>query len=462
MPSLQATTAKTPRAIRVALTSPYRRLFLGETLATAASTAVASALAINAVMNGASAFVVALLVALIAVPVVVVSPLVRPTIERYGMYRTLLWTHGLVVVGLAAAAACALTKFGALYPFFVLDALIGIATAFHGPAVFASLSWFVGEEQVPLGIATVNLRTAITWMAGPLFGGLFAGVANGALVLLAAAAVTTLSMLPLRTLRTTFVNGQRDLAERQQHDPGCVSQSIALGIAAAEVNGLCMLTQAPATVDRRLWSLLKDRDVRFALILYGTSYATLGTFTILLTPWARADLHLSAAALGTVLSLRSAASMPGPLLSGWFVRHLGMSRTLVALGVATGAAVTTVAIRTHWDAVAVAGVVADGALFYCLTSGVFTTLFTVVVGPGRRAEGAALFALVKASSSIVFVALSLCARSWGASQILTWCGGAGIASAVLLRAAARGPWNRLMSAFRVQRELAVLAASREH
>ncbi len=461
MPSLQAATAKTPRAIRVALTAPYRRLFLGETLATAASTAVASALAINALMHGASAFVIALLVALIALPVVVVSPLVRPTIERYGVYRTLLWTHGIVVIGLLAAAVCALTKFGWLYPYFALDTLIGLATAFHGPAVFASLSWFVGEEHVPLGIATVNLRTALTWMAGPLLGGVFAGVANGAVVLLVAAAATACAMLPLHTLRASFRAGERVLHERQQHDPRCVTRSIEQGIAAAEVNGLCMLTQAPAVVDRRLWALLRDRDARFALVLYGACYASLGAFTVLLTPWARSNLHLSAAAVGTVLSLRSTASMPGPLLSGWFVKVLGMSRTLVGLGIATGAVVAILATRSRWDGIAVASVIVYGALFYCLTSGVFTTLFTVVVGPVRRTEGAALFALVKASSSIVFVALGLCARAWGAPLILGWCGAAGIAAAVLLRVVTRGPWNRLMTAFRVQRELAVLTASHE-
>lgn len=454
MSVLGAATSRTPLAIRVALTAPYRRLFLGEILATAASTAVASTLAISAVMRGASAFVIALLVALIAVPVVVISPLVRPTIERFGVYRTLLWTHGIVVIGLLAAAACALARFGWLYPYFALDALIGLATAFHGPAVFASLSWFVGEEQLPLGIATVNLRTALTWMAGPLFGGLFAGVAHGAVVLVVSAAATVLAMASMSTLRSTFLTKQRELAARLIADPGCVSRTVSQGIAAAEVNGLCMLTQAPAAADRRLWALLRDRDIRFALVLYGASYATLGTFTVLLTPWARTNLHLSAAAVGTVLSLRSTASMPGPLLSGWFVKHLGMSRTLVALGVVTGATVAVVATRSRWDALAIVSVIIYGALFYCLTSGVFTTLFTVVVGPVRRTEGAALFALVKAASSIVFVALSLCARTWGTPRILGWCGAAGITIAVLLRVAARGPWNRLMAVFRLQRELA--------
>ena len=440
--------------VRLALRSPYRRLFAGEMLATAALTAVSSSVAIGAVMRGASAFEVALLVALIAVPVVLISPLVRPIIERLGVYRTILWTHAAVAVGMAVVAILASTRVGGLYPAYCLDVLIGLSTALHVPAVFTSLSWFVGEDQLPAGIATVNLRTALTWAAGPLFGGFFAHVDNGSLVLAVAAGATALSLLPLRSVRSVFRSAEAALAERQRHEPGCVRGSIEQGVANADVNGLCMLTQAPATVDRRLLNLLRDPDVRFAVILYAAVYTTLGSFTILLTPWASRDLHLSAAAVGTVLSLRSTASMPGPLLSGFFVRRLGMSRALVALGVATGAAVTVLSRRSSWDAIAIASVVVYGALFYCLTSGVFTTLFTVVVGPERRPEGTALFALAKALASIVFVGLGLLARTWGPPRILEWCGLAGIGGALLLRLVTARQWTRLMASFHVRWTLA--------
>jgi MFS family permease len=158
------------RVIQLTWVAPYRGLFLGEVAFNTAIIAASSGLAISETMRTGSAVIGAAMIALIALPVLVVSPAVTPLTERLGFYRILILTS--LITAVFGAAASLLLDSGRLSVVAALGLIgaIGVTTSFHVPAVYTTLSWFVGEHRIPAAISTINLRTGLTWVVGPVIG----------------------------------------------------------------------------------------------------------------------------------------------------------------------------------------------------------------------------------------------------------------------------------------------------
>ncbi len=432
---------------RLIARAPYRGLLAAETLIGTAYIALASGLAIKVGEQTHNSALVALLVALNALPVLGLSQFVTPTLERFGFYRVLIWSQVVALLAMTVTAILyALGTMSFLAAFFLIT-VIGSSLAFHVPAVFGTLAWFVGERQVPQGVSSINLRTGITWIGGPLLGATLIGVDNGAALIAVAIVLCLLGLVPYLASRRLFLERQAELDAQRTHDPECVLRAVDDGIENADLNGVCMLTQAPVRSGIAYLQLLRQPTITFIMVLYMVLYVGLGIYSILLATWGSVTLGVAAMAVGTLYSVRSISSIPGPLLTDAVLGRLGMSRTLVISTVVLTASILVAMNQHSLNALAWIGLIVYGAVFFTLTSGVMTTLVTVTVGKEQRAEGAALYAAVKGIVSIPFVFIGAAATAWSPAPVLAVSAVVGLAFVLLMRFGTKARWNQMIAEY---------------
>lgn len=432
--------------------APYRGVFAAETLSGTAYIALASGLAIKVGQQTHNSALVALLIALNAVPVLALSQLVTPTLDRFGFYRVLIWSQVIAIVAMAATAwLYALGSMSYLAAFFLIT-IIGSTLAFHVPAVFGTLAWFVGERQVPQGVSSINLRTGVTWIGGPLIGATLIGIDNGAVLIAVGIVLCVLGLLPYLASRRFFLERQAELDAQRGHDPACVQRAVDEGIENADLNGVCMLTQAPVRRGFAYLRLLRRPTIAFIMVLYMVLYVGLGIYSILLATWGSVTLGVAAATIGTLYSVRSLSSIPGPLLTETVLGRLGMSRTLVISTVVLTASILIAMNQHSLNALAWIGLIVYGAVFFTLTSGVMTTLVTVSVGKEQRAEGAALYAAVKGIVSIPFVFIGAAATMWSPAPVLAISAVVALALVLLMRFATHSRWRQMIAEYDMRRD----------
>jgi MFS family permease len=441
---------------RLIARAPYRGIFAAETLIGTAYIALASGLAIKVGEQTHNSALVALLVALNALPVLVLSQVVTPVLERLGFYRVLIWTLLISILAmLITAALYALGSMSYVAAFFLI-AVIGSTLTFRVPALFGTLGWFVGESHVPQGVSSINLRTGITWIGGPLIGATLIGIDNGAALLAAGVVLCLLGLIPYLASRRFFLEHQAELQAMRAHDPSCVLRAVDEGIENADLNGVCMLTQAPVRHGYDYLRLLRRPTIAFIMVLYMIMYVGLGIYSILLATWGSVSLGVAAMAIGTLYAVRSLSSVPGPLLTDTVLNRLGMSRTLIAGTILLTASVLVAMNQHSLNALAWGALVVYGAVFFTLTSGVMTTLVTVSVGKEQRAEGAALYAAVKGIVSIPFVFVGAAATAWSPAPVLAASAVIGLVLVLVMRTGFRGLWMRMIRDYEER-----LAASRQ-
>lgn len=433
--------------LRTITLRPYCWLWLGELASGSAIIALTSALALEVNQRTHNAGLVALIVALVALPVLALSPVVVPLTARLGVGNTLWSSQVVMAVATTVAAFCIQHDIGGLWPGYLLVVIIGSANAFHVPALFTSLSWFVGEYRVPQGISSFSVRTVLTWILGPLVVAVIGTSHRGADLAWWSAFALLIAAAPTIALHGRFTRHEEALRAREALEPGCVRQAIADGVADYDLRNVCMLSQAASPYDRRLRALWRDSTIRYLMCSYGVLYTLLGAFSVVLIPWATRQLGTTATIAASLVAVRSVAALPGPLVAGRAVRCLGMSAVLVAAAL-IGATASVIAAYQHAvNTVAVGALIVYGAVFYVLTSGTFATLVTIVVGAEQRTEGAAMFALVRAVVSVLFVAIGLLAKPVGTQTVLVWCGAASAVWVAVMRFGTQRRWSTLMQRY---------------
>ena len=432
---------------RLIARAPYRGVFAGETLIGTAYIALASGLAIKVGEQTHNSALVALLVALNAIPVLVLSQFVTPVIERLGFYRTLIWTQLIALIAMAATALLYASGSMSYLAAFGLITVIGSTLTFRVPAVFGTLAWFVGERQIPQGVSSINLRTGVTWIGGPLIGATLITVDNGAVLIAVAIGLCLIGLLPYLASRHFFLERQAELQAMRAHDPECVLRAVDDGIENADLNGVCMLTQAPVRSGFGYLHLLRRPTIAFIMVLYMVMYVGLGMFSILLATWGSVSLGVAAMAIGTLYAVRSVSSVPGPLLTDALLRRLGMSRTLIAGTVVLTASILLAMVQDSLNLLAWIALVVYGAVFFTLTSGVMTTLVTVTVGKEQRPQGAALYAAVKGIVSIPFVLVGAAATAWSPAPVLAASAVIGLLIILVMRMGLRHLWGRMIAEY---------------
>jgi MFS family permease len=116
--------------------------------------------------TGSGTWVSALLIADF-LPIILIGLLFGPLVDRLSR-RRLLIVSDLV----RAALFCALPFAGSAAVVVVLAALVGIATGFFRPAVYAGMPNLVDDEQLPAATSLLQTVENLTWTVGPVVGGL--------------------------------------------------------------------------------------------------------------------------------------------------------------------------------------------------------------------------------------------------------------------------------------------------
>lgn len=120
--------------------------------------------------TGSGTWVSALLIADF-LPVILIGLLFAPLVDRLSR-RRLLIVSDLVRV----AIFCVLPFAGSAAAIVALAALVGIATGFFRPAVYAGLPNLVDDDELPNATSLLQTVDNLTWMVGPVAGGILIAV----------------------------------------------------------------------------------------------------------------------------------------------------------------------------------------------------------------------------------------------------------------------------------------------
>jgi MFS family permease len=115
--------------------------------------------------TGSNTWVSALLI-VDFVPIILIGLLAGPLVDRLSR-RRLLIVSDLV----RAVVFCALPFAGSATTIVILAGIQGIATGFFRPAVYAGMPNLVDDEELPEATSLLQTVENLTWMVGPVVGG---------------------------------------------------------------------------------------------------------------------------------------------------------------------------------------------------------------------------------------------------------------------------------------------------
>ena len=427
--------------------SPYRGLFLGESLQGFAVAAIATGMIINVASSTGNAALAVGVSAALTVAALIVSPLVTPALARYTFFQSLVWTYLLAAAVLVLASPLFFLNIGVLPLSFALILILGATNSFHTPALYATLDWFVGKENLPRAISSVNLRAGIGWVVGPIVGGLLAGLHNGAVLMLIVAAAYVAATLPYLANRALFAQRQAELEARRASDPDCVAEAVEDGVVAYAGHNPCQCMQAPVTNSWSFLTVLTVPRLAFTIAIFIAIYFFLGAFTSLMTPWSIIDLGLAKMMAGIVITVRSLASLPGVVIINPIQERLGMGRTLVLSTIVLCIAALTAGLAHNWGVMAAIAVAIFGLIFYPLTNSLLQSLITIVFGEEYRVPGQTLIAFSKGVVAIAYLGIGVLANHIGVNVAFMLTAVLGTIVIVGMRLVTRSRWNDVMKSY---------------
>jgi MFS family permease len=151
--------------------SDFRRLFIA-TLGSGAGTYLAAiALTVDVFdRTGSGAWVSALLIADF-LPIILIGFLFAPLVDRLSRRRLLIVSDLVRLV-----IFCVLPFAGSPTQIVILAGLSGVATGFFRPAVYAGLPNLVDDADLPNATSLLQTGDNLTWMVGPVVGGVLIAV----------------------------------------------------------------------------------------------------------------------------------------------------------------------------------------------------------------------------------------------------------------------------------------------
>ena len=427
--------------------SPYRGLFLGESLQGFAVAAIATGMIINVASSTGNAALAVGVSAALTVAALIVSPLVTPALARYTFFQSLVWTYLLAAAVLVLASPLFFLNIGVLPLSFAHILILGATNSFHTPALYATLDWFVGKENLPRAISSVNLRAGIGWVVGPIVGGLLAGLHNGAVLMLIVAAAYVAATLPYLANRALFAQRQAELEARRASDPDCVAEAVEDGVVAYAGHNPCQCMQAPVTNSWSFLTVLTVPRLAFTIAIFIAVYFFLGAFTSLMTPWSIIDLGLAKMMAGIVITVRSLASLPGVVIINPIQERLGMGRTLVLSTIVLCIAALTAGLAHNWGVMAAIAVAVFGLIFYPVTNSLLQSLITIVFGEEYRVPGQTLIAFSKGVIAIAYLGVGVLANHIGVNVAFMLTAVLGTIVIVGMRLVTRSRWNDVMKSY---------------
>ncbi len=398
--------------------SPYRGFFVGEGFQAFGLAAGTTGLVIQvAADTGNAALSVGVMVAP-SLAAVAFSPSVTPTLKRFGFYRGLVGSYLIAVASILAITLASVETMAASLLAILLMFLLGAVNTIHTPAVFATLSWLVGEANIPKGIASTQVRQAIAWVIGPIVGASLVSIADGRLLLVIVAVTYVIALIPYLANRQLFRTEQEKLLADMEEDPDAMASLMETGVEEYQEANRCQVSIAPAPGAWGFLALLRNPNYVFVIAVALVVYLVLGTFSSLTGPWLVLDVGVAMMATGAFYSVRSIASLPGAFLVEWCTDRLGISRSLLLFSGLIAGSTLIAAAGSHWLPLAYVGMALFGVSYYSATTVLTLSLIALVFGKSLRVQAQTLFSFSKGIASFGFIGVGVLADAVGITAVL--------------------------------------------
>ena len=267
-------------------------------------------------------------------PIILIGILAAPLVDRLSRRRLL------IVSDLARAAVFCLLPFaGSAEVILVLALAQGIATGFFRPAVYAGMPNLVEDERLPAATSLLQTVENLTWMIGPVIGGVVLAVAGPDLAYWLNAATFLLSALllvriPARRLQSGHVESRGHWGD------------IADGF--------------------RI--VLRSRSLLTVLVVWNVVMLGVGAINVAEVALAKVSLDSGNVGFGVLVGAGGLGLTLGSLVTGPLLDRLGIGRvygagiTLMAVGYAIAAVASTIVVAVPAVVVAAFG---NGAAVVC-------------------------------------------------------------------------------------------------
>lgn len=434
--------------------SPYRGFFVGEGFQAFGLAAGTTGLVIQVASDtGNAALSVGVMVAP-SVAAVVFSPVVTPVLKRLGFYQGLVSSYVLAILAILAITAVSAGTMAASLLAIILMFILGAVNTIHTPAVFATLSWLVGEANIPKGIASTQVRQALAWVIGPIVGASLVAVSGGRVLLLIVAATYVIALVPYLANRQLFRTQQQQLLAEMQEDPDAMASLMETGVEEYQDANRCQVSLAPSPGAWGFLALLKHRNFAFVIAVALVIYLVLGTFSSLTGPWLVIDVGVAMMATGAFYSVRSIASLPGAFLVEWATERIGVSKTLLLFSGLIAGGTLIAAAGSTWLPLAYLGMAIFGISYYSATTVLSLSLIALVFGKSLRVQAQTLFSFSKGIASFAFIGVGVLADSIGITTVLIGASVVGMGMLLFMRYGLAGMWNEMVVLHDCEREAA--------
>ena len=304
------------------------------------------------------------------VPIIVIGLLLGSFLDRFSRRRLMIASDLLrcaVFVALPFATSAAMVV--------ALAGVVGFATGFFRPAVYAGLPNLVDDEELPRANGLFQAAENLTWMLGPLLGALLLWVSGGPDVAYWFNAVTFLfSALLIVRIGERLLQSEKALTEGHWRD-------IVRGFSVVK-NSRALLTVLVA------WSLVM---------------LAIGHSDVAQVELAEVDFDAGDFGLGLLMAAIGLGLVIGSLGAGWASERFGTAHAYVGAIAAMAAGLLIVSVLPNiWIAAVV--VVGMG-----VGNGVAVVANSVLVqrGADDRVRGRALTLVMSVNYSVLFVGMML-------------------------------------------------------
>lgn len=346
---------------------------------------------------------IALLLVTDFVPIILIGLLLGSFLDRFSR-RRLMIAADLV----RFAAFCALPFATSAAMVVALAGVVGFATGFFRPAVYAGLPNLVDDADLPHANGLFQAAENMAWMLGPLLGSLLLSLSGPGVAYWFNAATFLVSALLIVRIAERLLQSEKALTEGHWRD---VAQGFTL--------------------------VRRSRPLLTVLVAWSLTMLAIGHSDVAQVELAKVDFDAGSFGLGLLMSAVGLGLMVGSLAAGWVTNRFGTGGAYVAsiAVMGTGLLVTSVAPNV-WVAALI--VVAMG-----VGNGVAVVANSVLVQRGAedRVRGRAFTLVMSVNYSVLFVGMMLggvVSDAYGARVAWAVAGSIGLAAAAAAYVLSRG------------------------
>ena len=332
------------------------------------------------------------------VPIIVIGLLLGSFLDRFSRRKLMIGSDLLrcaVFVALPFATSATMVV--------VLAGVVGFATGFFRPAVYAGLPNLVEDEDLPHANGLFQAAENLTWMLGPLLGSLLLALSGPDVAYWFNAVTFLVSAVLIARIAERLLQSEKALTEGHWRD-----------------------------ITRGFRVVRSSRALLTVLVAWSLMMLAMGHSDVAQVELAKVDFDSGDFGLGLLMGAVGLGLMIGSLAAGWAEARFGTSTTYVASIAAMAAGLLVVSVSPNvWVAAVVVVAMAVGNGIAVVANAVF-----VQRGAEDRVRGRAITLVMSVNYSVLFVGMmlgGLVSDAFGART--TWAVAGAIASVAAVAAA---------------------------